>query len=479
MSASQASPAVPTDRVRVDPGAAALRTPAETARHLREGARSRVAHSKRFRLAQLEAFDRMLRVHREEIFEALAADLGKNPVESQATELQIVQLGLDHAKRHLEDWMRTRSVPSPFVLAPVTTTVTARPLGMVLIIAPWNYPINLTLAPLVEAIAAGNTVVLKPSELAPATSALLERIIPQFLDHRAVGVVTGGPEATTALLQEKFDHIFYTGGERVGRIVYEAAARQLTPVTLELGGKCPVVVNDGDIQAIARRLAYGKFMNAGQTCVAPDYVLAVGETGPRLAKALGKVIKEFYGANPQESKDFGRIINVNHVQRLAGLLEEGKVLTGGQVDEDDRYVAPTIITGVNADSPVMQEEIFGPILPILSVPSFDDALRFIGDRPDPLAAYVFTERSGVTRAFEEGVRAGAVGVNATNIHLAVPELPFGGVGASGIGAYHGKAGFDTFSQQRPTLSKGTRLDTLKMIYPPFGSAKSALLKRVL
>lgn len=479
MSARQAPPVVPTDRVRVDPGAAAVRTPSEAAAHLREGASSRVAHSRRFRVAQLEAFDRMLRIHRQDFLDALTTDLGKSSVEAQATELQIVQTGLDHAKRHLEDWMRTRPVPSPFVLAPVSTTVTARPLGMVLIIAPWNYPVNLTLAPMVDAIAAGNTVVLKPSELAPATSALLERVIPQYLDHRTVAVVTGGPEATTELLKQKFDHILYTGGERVGRIVYEAAAKQLTPVTLELGGKCPVVVSDGDIMGIARRLAYGKFMNAGQTCVAPDYVLAVGDLGPLVAKGLTKVIKEFYGADPQESKDYGRIINVDHVRRLAGLLEEGRIISGGQVDEADRYVAPTIVTGVNPDSPVMQEEIFGPILPILSVPSFDDALRFIAERPDPLAAYLFSDRAHVVKAFEEGVRAGAVGVNATNLHLAVPELPFGGVGASGMGAYHGKAGFDTFSQQRPTLSKGTRMDTLRMVYPPYGAAKSAMLRKML
>jgi len=472
-------PASTIDRVRLDPAAAEQRSPAEAAAHLRDGARSRVAHSKRFRLAQLDAFDRMLKSHRQEILDALAADLGKGASESQATELQIVQTEIDHARRHLEDWMRTRPVPSPFVLAPVTTTVTARPLGMVLIIAPWNYPINLTLTPLVDAIAAGNTAVLKPSELAPVTADLLGRIVPQYLDHRTVAVVNGGAEVTTQLLETKWDHILYTGGERVGRIVYEAAARQLTPVTLELGGKCPVVVSDGDPMAIARRIAYGKFTNAGQTCVAPDYVLAVGDMGPLVAKALTKVIKEFYGAEPRDSKDYGRIINADHVRRLAGLLESGTVLAGGQVDEEARYVAPTILTGVTGEDAVMQEEIFGPVLPILSVPSFDDALRFIGDRPDPLAAYVFSEHSSVVRAFEEGVRAGAVCVNATILHLAVPELPFGGVGASGIGAYHGKAGFDTFSQQRPTLAKSTRMDTLRMVYPPYGAAKSAMIKRVL
>jgi aldehyde dehydrogenase (NAD+) len=356
--------------------------------------------------------------------------------------------------------------------------VSPRPLGVVLIIAPWNYPVNLTLVPLVDAIAAGNSVVLKPSELAPATADLLGRIIPQHLDHRAVAVVNGGAEVTTELLEHKFDHILYTGGERVGRIVYEAAAKQLTPVTLELGGKSPAVVADGDPVGIARRLAYGKFANAGQTCVAPDYVLAVGPMAKKLERVLPKVIKEFYGENPQESKDYGRIINARHTERLQGLLGAGKVLVGGHVNIADRYVAPTVLTGVTGEDPVMQEEIFGPILPIIEVPSIDDALRFIGDRPDPLAAYIFSERGHAVRAFEDGVRAGAIGVNETILQLAVPELPFGGVGASGIGAYHGRAGFETFSQARPTLSKSIRLDTLKALYPPYGAAKSAVLRKL-
>lgn len=479
MTATQDVPPTPTDRVRLDPGAVAERGATETAEHLRQGAHSRVAHAKRFRVAQLEAFERMLRIHRADLLQALEDDLGKSQLESQVTELQMVQNEVEHARRHLDDWMRTRAVASPFALAPVSTTVTARPLGMVLVIAPWNYPVNLTLTPLVDAIAAGNTVLLKPSELAPATAALLERIIPQYLDHRTVAVVTGGPEVTTELLRHKFDHILYTGGERVGRIVYEAAAKQLTPVTLELGGKCPVLVADGDVMGIARRIAYGKFTNAGQTCVAPDYVLAVGSMGAKLAAAMPKVIREFYGADPRTSRDFGRIINAHHVRRLAGLLEEGHVAAGGIINEAERYVAPTVLTQVVPEHSVMQEEIFGPILPILQVATVDDALRFIGDRPDPLAAYVFSERGGVVKAFEEGVRAGAVGVNATILHLAVPELPFGGVGASGIGAYHGKTGFDTFSQQRPTLSKSIRLDTLRMLYPPYGAAKSAVLRKML
>lgn len=459
--------------------AEAVATAAATAQRLRDAAHGRVAHSRRHRVAQLEAMGRMLTQHREEILAALAQDLGKSAVESQVTELGVVTHELEHARRHLDDWMHTRPVPSPFSLAPVTTTVTPRPLGMVLIIAPWNYPVNLTLTPLVAALAAGNTVVLKPSELAPATAQLLGRIVPQHLDHRTVAVLQGGAELTQELLRHKFDHIFYTGGERVGRIVYAAAAEQLTPVTLELGGKCPAVVVDGDVRTIARRIAFGKFANAGQTCVAPDHVLAVGGMAEQLAEAVPRVIREFYGADPRRSKDYGRIINAAHVRRLAGLLEEGHIVTGGEVDEAERYVAPTVLTEIDAQAEVMQEEIFGPILPILPVPTLDDALRFVDERPDPLAAYVFTERHGVVRAFEEGVRAGAIGVNAPLVHLAVPELPFGGIGASGIGAYHGRTGFDTFSQQRPTLSKSTRMDTLKVVYPPYGAAKAALVKRIL
>lgn len=469
----------PTDRVRLDPAAASERSASEVVEHLRDATRSRLAHSKRFRLNQLEAFDRMLAQHRQEILDALAEDLGKGDIEAQLMELSMVRNEVDHARRHLDDWMHTRSVSTPFSLSPAQATVQSRPLGLVMIIAPWNYPVNLTLVPLVDAIAAGNAVVLKPSELAPATAQLLGRIIPQHLDHRTVAVVNGGPEVATELLRHRFDHILYTGSERVGRIVYEAAAKHLTPVTLELGGKSPAVVSDGDAMGIARRIAYGKFTNAGQTCVAPDYVLAVGHMAQKLAKALPRVIEEFYGEDPQASKDFGRIINHRHVVRLAGLLEPGKVLVGGQVDEGTRYVAPTVMTGVGPDDPVMQEEIFGPILPIIEVPSFDDALRFVNDRPEPLAAYVFSERGHTVRAFEDSVRAGSVGVNQTMLQLAVPELPFGGVGASGIGSYHGKAGFKEFSQSRPMLSKSIRLDTAKALYPPYGPAKAAVLRKVM
>jgi len=446
---------------------------------LRDAASSRLAHPRRHRLAQLEALGKLLEKHGPQLEQALREDLGKDAVQSRFTEIGTVQRELEHAKRHLEDWMHTRPVPSPFAMAPATTTVTPRPLGMVLVIAPWNYPINLTLTPVVSALAAGNTVVIKPSELAPATAALLAELIPQYLDHRVVAVVNGGAEVTQELLGQKFDHIFYTGGERVGRIVYEAAAKQLTPVTLELGGKCPAVVVDGDVKTLARRIAFAKFTNAGQTCVAPDYVLAVGSMADKLAAAMPGVIEEFYGADPSSSKDFGRIVTTRHAERLVGLMEGGRALTGGDADVAERYVAPTVLTDVDVDSELMREEIFGPLLPIIPVRTLDEALRFIGDRPDPLAAYVFSERHGVVRAFEDGVRAGAVGVNAALLHLAVPELPFGGVGASGMGAYHGRTGFETFSQQRPTFGKSTRVDTLKMVYPPYGAAKAAMLKRVL
>lgn len=475
MSPEAQQPVVP----RLDPTGVQQRGPEATVEHLRDGARTGVAHPKRFRVAQLDALERMLRERRADFLDALYADLGKGEAESHATELQIVEKEIEHARRHLDDWMRTRTVPTPLVMAPSSGQITPRPLGLVLIVAPWNYPVNLTLTPLVDAIAAGNTVVLKPSEQAPATAALLERLIPEYLDHRSVGVVNGGAGATTRLLAKKFDHILYTGGERVGRIVYEAAAKQLTPVTLELGGKSPAVVLDGDVKVIARRLAYGKFMNAGQTCVAPDYVLAVRDMAPKLLATLRKVIREFYGENPQASPDYGRIVSDQHLERLAGLLGEGTLVTGGQVDAAQRYIAPTVLADVPADAPVMQEEIFGPILPVLRVETFDDALAFIAARPHPLAAYLFSERGGAHKHFEENVQAGAIGIGAANLHLAVPELPFGGVGASGIGAYHGSTGFDTFSQQRPTFTKSTRLDTLKAVYPPYGSAKTAMLRRML
>ncbi|MBJ2120674.1 aldehyde dehydrogenase family protein [Arthrobacter sp. MSA 4-2] len=432
-----------------------------------------------WRRQQLRALMRMLAERAEDFTTALAVDLGKSPTESFISELAVVRAEAKHAVRHLPAWAAPVRVPVPIGLRPASASVTAQPLGVALIIAPWNYPAQLVLAPLVGALAAGNCAVLKPSELAPATSKVLARLVPQYLDPDAVAVVEGGPEVTTELLEQRFDAIFFTGGERVGRIVAEAAARNLTPVTLELGGKSPAVVMDGDLDSAARRLVQGKFLNAGQTCVAPDYVLTTPALQPGLVEALRRALKEFYGDDPSTSADYGRIVNAGHFDRLTALLRDGTVAAGGRHDRATRYLEPTLLTGVSPESALMQEEIFGPLLPVLTVPDLTSAVRFITARPTPLAAYLFSNSPERRTAFENAVRAGGITHNACLVQLAVPGLPFGGVGASGSGSYHGQQGFDTFSQHRPVFTKDTRPDTLRVAYPPFGPLKRLLLRRLI
>ena len=293
-----------------------------------------------------------------------------------------------------------------------------------------------------------------------------------------MSVVEGGKDVTTALLRERFDHIFFTGGAVVAKIVMAAAAHHLTPVTLELGGKCPAIVSDGDLRAIARRLAFGKVLNAGQTCVAPDYLLVTRPNVEPLLRHLREVLVEFYGTDVADSRDYGRIINEAHFDRLTGYLEGVDVVIGGRSDRARLTIEPTVVMAPPPTSPLMSEEIFGPILPIIPIDDVGAALCYIREHPAPLAAYVFTERADVRNAVESRVQAGAIGINICAAHLAVPGLPFGGVGASGMGAYHGKHSFDTFSQLRPVFSKSTRLDTLRVAYPPYSAAKSALLRRL-
>ncbi|MBP3035743.1 aldehyde dehydrogenase family protein [Arthrobacter sp. zg-ZUI100] len=432
-----------------------------------------------WRREQLQGLIRMLADREAEFSAALAADLGKNPLEGYLTELSITRSEAEYALKHLSQWTRSTKVPVPLGLQPASAKTEPQPLGVVLIIAPWNYPVQLLLAPLIGALAAGNAAVLKPSELAPATSRVIAALLPQYLDPDAVVVVEGGQEASTALLAERFDHIFFTGGERVGRVVLQAAARYLTPVTLELGGKSPAVVLDGNFTAIARRLLYGKLLNAGQTCVAPDYVLVTEAAAPKLRKALVKELAGLFGKDPAKSADLGRIINAQHWDRLHGLLDSGTVLAGGRGDRDSLYLEPTILTEVSPDSAVMQEEIFGPILPVLTVKDLEEAMAFINARPVPLASYLYTQSAPARQSFERGVRAGSVNHNVSTVQLAVPGLPFGGAGASGTGAYHGKYTFDTFSQLRPVFTKGTALDTLKVAYPPYNGIKARLLRRLL
>jgi aldehyde dehydrogenase (NAD+) len=430
-----------------------------------------------WRLRQLAALRRMMLEQGSALEDALSADLGKSPTESQMSEIGVVVGEIDNTVRHLRRWLRPKRVSIPLSVAPAAASVVREPLGVVLVIAPWNYPVQLALVPLVGALAAGNAVILKPSELAPATSAVLARLIPEYLDPSAVAVVEGGVEETTELLTEKFDHIFFTGNARVGRIVAHAAAEHLTPVTLELGGKSPVYVHDdADPAEIADRLVFGKFLNAGQTCVAPDYLLTTPQTARRLLPHLRDAVTRLYGDDPQASPDYGRIVNDRQFSRLSGLLDGVHADIGGATDRTTRYIAPTIVDGVGMDAPLMQEEIFGPILPIVHVSGVDQAIEVISAREKPLALYLFTESRDLVRRFLRDTSSGAFGVSIPAAHLLVPGLPFGGVGESGMGRYHGEFSIDTFSHHKAVLSKPARPDTLRFIYPPFTARRDAFIR---
>ncbi len=345
-------------------------------------------------------------------------------------------------------------------------------------IGPWNYPIQLLLSPLVGAIAAGNAAVLKPSELAPASAAALAELVPRYLDTACIRVIEGGVPETEELLAERFDYIFFTGSTRVGRIVMEAAAKHLTPVTLELGGKSPcIVARDADMDVAARRIAWGKLVNAGQTCVAPDYVLVDAAAADSLVHRLEAAIRDFYGDDPRQSPDFARIVSPAHHARLCSFFEDGDVVVGGAADPDDRYVAPTILRNVRPDAKVMQEEIFGPILPVLTVESVDEAIEFVNAREKPLALYVFTRDKATSRRVVERTSSGGACINDVVAHLGVPDLPFGGVGESGMGAYHGRHGFETFSHRKAVLDKSTLVDPA-LRYPPYVENKTKWAKRL-
>ncbi len=405
-----------------------------------------------WRRTQLTALKTMLTEQAKPFLEALYTDLRKNAIEAQRAELDLVIGEIDHTLEHLDAWLSPESADLPSRLLPGEGKVVRDPLGVALIVGPWNYPLQLVLAPLVGALAAGNVAVLKPSELSPSVSAAIAEHVPSYLE--GVKVVEGAIPETTALLEQKFDHIFYTGNGMVGRIVMTAAAKHLTPVTLELGGKSPAVVEPGaDLAVTAQRLAFGKFANAGQTCVAPDYVLAVGGTGPELAKHLDTTVRAMFGEDPAKSPAYGRIINERHFDRLAGLLDSGRAVFGGQTDRDDKFIAPTVLADVEPDAPVMQQEIFGPILPIIDVPDVDAAIAFINERDKPLALYAFTESDETKSRLQTETSSGGLVFGAAIVHLAAPDLPFGGVGESGMGRYHGRYSIDNFSHVKAVLDK--------------------------
>ncbi|WP_143342990.1 aldehyde dehydrogenase family protein, partial [Crossiella equi] len=383
------------------------------------------------------------------------ADLRRDPADTWAVEVGACVHEIDHFLANLEEWLRPEQVTSETLSTlPEGTTASVQfdPLGTVLVIAPWNYPVRLLLVPVIGALAAGNNVVVKPSELAEATSAVIARLVPLYFSPDVFAVVEGGVPETTALLAQRFDHIFYTGNGMVGRIVLRAAAEHLTPATLELGGKSPVFVDrDVDLKVVAQRLARVKWLNAGQTCVAPDYVLTDPETSAALERELAAALVELHGEDPAQSPTYPRIINERHFDRLVGLLDSGRTVTGGQHDRSDKFIAPTVLTEVKPDAPVMAEEIFGPILPIVHVADLDEAITFITARDKPLALYAFTGNE-VTRArLSTETSSGALTFGQPVVHLRVPELPFGGVGESGYGNYHGRHSLVTFSHRKSKL----------------------------
>ena len=433
-----------------------------------------------WRRHQLERMMAMLSNHQEEFVEAVMADTGRPHFEAWTGDLAMSLAEINVALKGLKKWMTPRRAPAPDAAFPGgSAELVPAPLGVALVIAPWNYPLELALNPVVGAIAAGNCVVIKPSELAPRTSALLARRIPEYMDSACIAVVEGGVPETQALLKERFDHIFYTGNGRVGRIVLAAAAPNLTPVTLELGGKSPcIVAHDANLKVIARRICFGKFFNVGQTCVAPDYILVDDRVKDKLIEHLKNTIEQFYGRDPKVSVDYGRIANERHYERLTKLLEGQQPVVGGQVDPEQRYIAPTVLNNVSVDAAIMQEEIFGPILPVLGVSDLEEAVAFVNARPKPLALYVFTNNRATERNLLSRMSAGGACVNATTLHASSPKLPFGGVGESGMGRYKGRDSFDTFSHYMTVVRQTTAVD-LPLIYPPLTPTKVAITKFLL
>jgi len=432
-----------------------------------------------WRLDQLRRLEALIQENTAELSDALHHDLGKCPSESWITDLGLALSSAQSTRKRLRSWMAPERVPNPVALVPARSFVMREPLGVVLIISPWNCPLQLTLMPLAAAIGAGNCVVVKPSEISSCTSQLLARLIPHYLDSKCVAVVEGGADETTALLRERFDHIFYTGNPAIGRIVMEAAAHHLTPVTLELGGKSPCIVDESaDLETAARRIVFGKFLNAGQTCIAPDYVLVHQSREQELLNSLKAALSEFYGPDPRSNSDYGRIVNDRHFRRLQELMASGHIVVGGETDRESRYIAPTILRNVNLRSPMMTEEIFGPILPVISIPSIKAAVEFANARPKPLALYLFCQSREVERFVLQNTSSGGACVNTTLLHHANERLPFGGVGESGMGNYHGRFGFETFSHKRAVVRKPVRPE-IPLAYPPYSKVKDFLLRWLL
>lgn len=419
------------------------------------------------RIEKLKELREAIMRHEPEIMEALKKDLHKAPFEAYETEIGIVLEEISYTIRHLAGWAKPKRVRTPIVHFISSSYLYTEPYGSVLIMSPWNYPFQLTMAPLAGAIAAGNCCVVKPSEYSFHTSEIMEKIINEVFDREYVAVVRGGREANKHLLDERFDYIFFTGSPTVGRVVMEAASKHLTPVTLELGGKSPCIVDEtANIRLAAKRIVWGKFLNSGQTCVAPDYLLVHRSVKEELLREMKRYIVKFYGENPLKSEEYPKIINQKHFDRLLGLMESGRIVTGGECSEETLQIAPTILDGVTWDSAVMQEEIFGPLLPVLEFDDVPEVLTMLSERPKPLAFYYFTTDRRREKYVLANASFGGGCINDTIIHLSNSHLPFGGVGESGMGQYHGRNSYDTFTHRKGIIRKSNLLD-IDLRYPPF------------
>jgi acyl-CoA reductase-like NAD-dependent aldehyde dehydrogenase len=422
-----------------------------------------------WRIGQLNAIRKMIDESRDAMYEALWHDLRRNKTDADLMDVDYNIREAEYALKHLHHWVKPVHEPTPLLMEPGHVRVRRDPFGVTLIIGAWNEPYMLTLAPLIAAITAGNTAVLKPSEIGEATAQQHAEMIPRYLDPEAVAVVLGGIPETTALLAQKWDLIFFTGSPPVGKIVHQAAAKNLTPAVLELGGKNPTIVHSSaNIRSAARRIAFSRYINSGHICTAPDHVLVWPEVKDELVAELKQAIVDFYGQDPKQSPDYGRVINRRNFDRLASFIstDNGTVAAGGQTDPDQLYIAPTVLVDVPADAPIMQEEVFGPILPVLEIDSVQAVIDWVNERPQPLGLYVFAEDEDVTEQILEATNSGDACVNDCSIHPLIPELPFGGVGNSGMGKYHGRWGFEAFTNARGVLYHSARIDP-GVKYPPY------------
>ncbi|XP_030238983.1 aldehyde dehydrogenase family 3 member B1 isoform X2 [Drosophila navojoa] len=436
-----------------------------------------------FRRKQLENLLRCYEEHENEIISALEADLRRPKQESLIVETEFMKNDIKHILYNLDDWVKPEKPDKSFVNLLDDVHIYNDPFGVVLVIGAWNYPLQLLLVPVASAIAAGNCVILKPSEIAGNCAKFIAETLPKYLDNDCYPVVCAGPSETAELLNQRFDYIFYTGSTRVGKIVHAAAAKYLTPTTLELGGKSPCYIDKSvELRTAVKRILWGKLINCGQTCIAPDYILCSKEIEQKFIVEVKEVLKEWYGDNIQSSPDLSRIINQTNFQRLLGLMKGGRIAVGGKFDASERFIEPTILVDVKPNDPVMEEEIFGPILPIYTVENAYDAIKFINAREKPLVLYVFSNSKKLINEFKKNTTSGGFCSNETIMHVGVDTLPFGGVGMSGMGSYHGKYGFDTFTHKKSCLGKNLALLGEKMAsarYPPYSDRKASLLSFLL